>query len=64
MPLNQAEKGLKFSPAIETAVMRGLERDLAKRTKTVDEFSQEFCTAVRENDGQKGSGFLKRLFGK
>jgi serine/threonine-protein kinase len=64
VPLNQAEKGLKFSPAIETAVMRGLERDLAKRTKTVDEFSQEFCTAVRENDGQKGSGFLKRLFGK
>jgi len=64
VPLNQAEKGLRFSPAIETAVMRGLERDLAKRTKTVDDFSQEFCTAVRENDGQKGSGFLKRLFGK
>ena len=37
----------------------GAERDLAKRTKTVDEFSQDFCTAVRETDDQKGGGFLK-----
>jgi eukaryotic-like serine/threonine-protein kinase len=64
VPLNQAEKGLKFAPAVEAAVMRGLERDLAKRAKTVDDFSREFCTAVRETDDQKGGGFLKRLFGK
>jgi serine/threonine-protein kinase len=64
VPLNQAEKGLKFAPAVETAVMRGLERDLAKRTKTVDEFTQEFCTAVRDGEGQKGGGLFKRLFGK
>jgi len=64
VPLNQAEKGLKFTPAVEAAVMRGLERDLAKRAKTVDDFSREFCTAVRETDDQKGGGFLKRLFGK
>ena len=64
VPLNQAEKGLKFPPAIETAVMRGLERDLAKRTKTVDEFTNEFCTAVREGESQKSGGLFKRLFGK
>jgi serine/threonine-protein kinase len=65
IPLNQAAKGTKFAPAVETAVMRGLERDLAKRTKTVDEFAKEFCTAVREGETQKaGGGFLKRLFGK
>ena len=28
VPLNQAAKGLKFTPAIEAAVMHGLERDL------------------------------------
>ena len=64
MPLNQAAKGTKFAPAVEAAVMRGLERDLTRRTKTVDEFTQEFCTAVRETEAQKGGGFLKRLFGK
>jgi serine/threonine-protein kinase len=64
IPLNQAAKGPKFPPAVEAAVMRGLERDLSRRTKTVDEFTQEFCTAVRETDAQKGGGFLKRFFGK
>ncbi|MCU0619877.1 MAG: serine/threonine protein kinase [Gemmatimonadales bacterium] len=64
IPLNQADKNLKFPPAVEAAVMRGLERDLGKRAKTVDDFTREFCTAVRETEGQKGGGFLKRLFGK
>jgi eukaryotic-like serine/threonine-protein kinase len=63
MPLNQAVKGLKFSPAIEAAVMRGLERDLSKRFKTVDEFAREFCTAVRQEGSKKG-GFLASLFRK
>ncbi|MFL5492902.1 MAG: serine/threonine-protein kinase [Gemmatimonadales bacterium] len=63
MPLNQAVKGLKFSPAIEAAVMRGLERDLSKRSKTVDEFAREFCTAVRQEGSKKG-GFLASLFRK
>jgi serine/threonine-protein kinase len=63
VPLNQAVKGLKFSPAIETAVMRGLERDLTKRTKTVDEFAREFCTAVRQ-EGAKKASFLSSLFRK
>jgi serine/threonine-protein kinase len=63
VPLNQAVKGLKFTPAIEQAVMAGLERELGKRSKNVDEFSSRFCTAVREETGKKGS-FLSGLFGR
>ena len=63
VPLNQAAKGLQFSPAIEAAVMHGLERDLAKRSKTVDEFAREFCTAVKAEGSKKG-GFLSGLFRK
>ena len=60
--LNQAVKGVRFPGPIESAVMRGLERDLAKRFKTVDEFAGEFCTAVRQGGGKRG--FLSSLFGK
>ncbi|HEY8257053.1 MAG TPA: serine/threonine-protein kinase [Gemmatimonadales bacterium] len=63
VPLNQAAKGLKFSPAIEAAVMHGLDRDLSKRSKTVDEFATQFCTAVRA-EGTKKGGFLSSLFRK
>ena len=62
VPLNQASKGLRFPPAIETAVMHGLERDLSKRSKTVDEFATELCTAIRQGGGKRG--FLASLFGK
>jgi serine/threonine-protein kinase len=61
--LNEAQKGLRFSSAIESTVMRGLERDLSKRSKTVDEFSRAFCTAVRE-EAPRRTGFLTGLFRK
>jgi serine/threonine-protein kinase len=60
--LNQAVKGLRFPGAIEAAVMHGLERDLTKRSKTVDEFAAELCTAVRQGGGKRS--FLASLFGK
>jgi hypothetical protein len=60
--LNQAVKGLRFPAPLEAAVMRGLERDLAKRSKTVDEFATELCTAVRQGGSKRG--FLSSLFGK
>ena len=60
--LNQAAKGLRFPSAIEAAVMHGLERDLSKRSKTVDEFASELCTAIRQGGGKRG--FLASLFGK
>ncbi len=62
-PLNQAVKGLKFDPAIEAVVMRGLERDLARRTPKIDVFTRDFCTAV-ETAGTKKPGFLSGLFNK
>ncbi len=62
IPLNQAVKGLRFSPQIEAAVMGALDRDLSKRFKTVDDFAKAFCTAVRSEP--KRSGFLSSIFGK
>ena len=40
----------------------GLDRDLSKRFKTVDDFAKAFCTAVRAEP--KRSGFLSSIFGK
>ena len=62
VPLNQAVKGLRFPGPIEAAVMHGLDRDLSKRSKTVDEFATELCTAIRQ--GGEKRGFLASLFGK
>jgi serine/threonine-protein kinase len=63
IPLNEARKGLRFSHAVEATVMRGLERDLSKRCKSVDEFAKAFCAAVRE-ETPKRPGFLAGLFRK
>jgi eukaryotic-like serine/threonine-protein kinase len=63
VPLNEARKGLRLPAGVEAVVMRGLERDLSKRCKTVDEFARAFCTAVRE-EPPKRTGFLTGLFRK
>jgi serine/threonine-protein kinase len=63
VPLNEAKKGLRFSPAVEATVMHGLQRDLTKRCKTVKEFAEAFCAAVREV-APKRTGFLAGLFRK
>ena len=62
IPLNQAVKGLKFPGAVEQAIMAGLERELGKRSKTVDEFTRNLCTALRQGGERKS--FLQNLFGK
>ncbi|MGD9523217.1 MAG: serine/threonine-protein kinase [Gemmatimonadales bacterium] len=59
-PLNSAVKGLKFSPRLEEAVMKGLARDLAKRWKTVPEFTRAFCAAATAEPEKKG--FFGSLF--
>ena len=64
VPLNQAVKGLKFPAAVEAAVMRGLERDLSKRCKTVDEYARGFCTSVQMDLPGKKGGCLSSLFKK
>jgi eukaryotic-like serine/threonine-protein kinase len=60
--LNEARKGLHFSSAIEATVMHGLERDLTKRCKSVEEFARAFCAAAREEVPKRG--FLAGLFRK
>ena len=62
-PLNQAIKGRKLSGAIEAAVMRGLERDLTRRSRGMPEFVGEFCGAVRQSEGRK-AGLFATLFQK
>jgi serine/threonine protein kinase len=67
IPLNQAVDGVKFSPALEAAAMKGLERDLNKRWKTVEEFAKAFVAAATSEpqaDDKKSSGLLSRLFGR
>jgi eukaryotic-like serine/threonine-protein kinase len=61
--LNEARRGMRFSPAIESTVMNGLERELTRRCKTVDEFARAFCAAVEEEPRKRG-GFLTGLFRK
>jgi len=62
IPLNQAMKGLRFPTVVEEAVMAGLERELPKRSKTVDEFSARICTALRQPEERKS--LFKSIFGK
>lgn len=64
IPLNQAVRGLTFPQPVEDAVMKGLERELGKRWKTVTEFATAFCEAVNQEPerGAKKSGFLGSLF--
>jgi serine/threonine-protein kinase len=62
IPLNQAVKGVKFPNSVEEAVMAGLERDLSKRCKTVDEFTTRLCTVLRHPEERKS--LFKSIFGK
>jgi serine/threonine-protein kinase len=65
VPLSEAVKGLKFNAALEAVVMKGLERDLTKRWKTVADFAKAFVTgttSTEEPAPAKKSGFLGGLF--
>jgi serine/threonine-protein kinase len=60
--LNQAVKGLRFPPGVEEAMTAGLARELAVRSKTVDEFCLSLCTALRQSGERKS--FLQNIFGR
>jgi len=64
IPLNQAGRGLKFSPELEVVVMKGLERDLSKRWRTITEFAKAFCAAALQGETERASGFFSSLFRK
>ena len=58
-PLNQAGKGLKFSSALEEAVMKGLAREPDKRPATVELFAEGIAQAAADGgDGSKKAGIL------
>jgi serine/threonine-protein kinase len=63
IPLNEARRGLRYPSAVEATVMQGLERDLSRRCRTVEEFARAFCSAVKDQ-APKRSGFLTGLFRK
>lgn len=59
IPLNQPARN-KYSNRLEEVVMKGLERDLTKRWKTVTEFTNAFCEAATGEPEKKG--FFATLF--
>jgi serine/threonine protein kinase len=62
IPLNQAAKGMKFSPRLEEVVMKGLAREPSKRWKTVQDFTRAFCEAANTEPEKKG--FFSSLFSR
>ena len=60
IPLNQARAGMKFSPAIESVIMKGLAKEPAKRYAS----TVEFAAALKEAVGQPGAEESVGLFGK
>jgi len=60
LPLNQAVPGRRFPAPLEKAVMRGLERDPARRQPTVTAFADELVAGLSGGGGPK-AGLLDRL---
>ncbi len=61
-PLNQAAKGLKFSNALEKAVMAGLAREPSKRPATAEEFAEGVAKAAANGEDAPGKGGLLGVF--
>ncbi|MBM4186101.1 MAG: serine/threonine protein kinase [Gemmatimonadetes bacterium] len=62
IPIGQAAKGIKMNPELEAVVMKGLERDLDKRWKTVGDFATAFGQCAAGQPTKEKSGFLSSLF--
>jgi serine/threonine protein kinase len=61
LPLNMAKQGLRFAPAVEEVVMRGLARDPAKRFADTVAFAAALRNAIDEPGDESGPGFMARL---
>jgi serine/threonine-protein kinase len=61
IPLNQAKAGLRFSPALETVVMRALSKEPAKRYSDVVAFASEFCQAGSAPVAAEKQGLASKL---
>jgi serine/threonine protein kinase len=60
LPLSQAAPGRRFPAALEAAVMRGLERDPARRQPTVTQFADDVMAGLAAGPAPK-TGLLDRL---
>jgi serine/threonine-protein kinase len=67
IPLNQAKAGLRFPPAVEAVMMRGLSKEPARRYDDVIAFAAAFRDAVQKPAEEEKSGLgskLASLFGR
>jgi len=61
IPLNQAKPGLRFAPALEAVVMRGLSKNPAQRYSDVLAFAAEFRDAASNPKEEEKQSFLSKL---
>jgi len=61
IPINQARPGLRFAPAVEQVVMRGLSKDPSKRYAEVRTFAAELRTALLAAPFDEASGVMSKL---
>jgi serine/threonine-protein kinase len=62
IPLSEASDDLKFSPALEAAVMKGLSRHPGERQTTVSAFADELEAALAQTEDEpKSRGWLGAL---
>ena len=61
IPINQARPGLRFAPAVEQVVMRGLSKEPSKRYSDVRTFASELRTALLAAPSEEASGVMSRL---
>lgn len=61
IPLNQAKAGLRFAPALEAVVMRGLSKEPSKRYADVVAFASEFCQAGTAPIAAEKQGFASKI---
>jgi serine/threonine protein kinase len=64
-PLAEAMEGAKISPDLEAAVMKGLQRELGKRSRSIAEFATAFVAAANNAPlPASEKGLFSRLFGR
>ena len=61
IPLSKASADLRFSPALEAAVMKALARQPGDRQPTVTAFAEELEAALTQTGGPKSRGWLGAL---
>ena len=60
-PLNSAKPGLRFPPAVEHVVMRGLSKDPRQRYPDSVGFATELETALKQDESISAPGLLSRV---